>query len=175
MAAGGAGCRRRGRWVANLPYNIATPLLVRWLREASQWERLTLMFQQEVAERICAAPGSGVWPAGGFGAVDLRRPPLLLRLPPGAFWPPPKVVSAVVGLVPHAVQPSAALFATMERLTAAAFSGSGARCCAGRCAGWAGRRCWSGRGSPPIRRAETLDIAEFGPAGAIAWRGVEGR
>ena len=54
---GGAGPAPR-QIVANLPYNVATPLLVGWLRQAAAWERMTLMFQLEVAERICAAPGS---------------------------------------------------------------------------------------------------------------------
>src|SRR5271165_3604849 len=88
--------------VANLPYNIATPLLVGWLRQASEFERLVLMFQLEVAERICAAT-------------------LALRIPPAAFVPPPNVFSAVVVLTPHSQQPDPALFARMERLTAAAF------------------------------------------------------
>lgn len=47
--------------VANLPYNVGTPLLVGWLRQAAAWERLTLMFQLEVAERICAAPGTDAY------------------------------------------------------------------------------------------------------------------
>ena len=58
--------------VANLPYNVATPLLIGWLRQACAFERLTLMFQQEVAERICAVPGDGRLRAVvGAGAVDL--------------------------------------------------------------------------------------------------------
>ncbi len=88
--------------VANLPYNVATPLLIGWLRQAALWERLTLMFQLEVAERICAAPGS---PAYGRLAVLAQwtgTAAVLTRIPAAAFWPPPKVVSAVIGFVPHA-------------------------------------------------------------------------
>ena len=108
--------------VANLPYNIATPLLIGWLRQAAAFERLTLMFQQEVARADLRRArtrrpmgGCPCWRSGP-AATDL-----LLRIPPAAFVPPPKVFSAVVGLVPHAAQPEPALFATMERLTAAAF------------------------------------------------------
>ena len=106
---------------ANLPYNVATPLLVGWLRQADQWERMTLMFQLEVAERISAAPDTPAFGRLSVLAGWTCRTTLLLRLPPGAFAPPPKVWSAVVGLVPHAQQPPPDLFATMERLTAAAF------------------------------------------------------
>jgi 16S rRNA (adenine1518-N6/adenine1519-N6)-dimethyltransferase len=107
--------------IANLPYNIASPLLVRWLRSAAALEGMTLMFQLEVAERITAAPAT---PAYGRLAVLAQwrcRCDMLLRLPPGAFSPPPKVWSAVVGFVPHAEDPPPALFAAMEKLTAAAF------------------------------------------------------
>jgi 16S rRNA (adenine1518-N6/adenine1519-N6)-dimethyltransferase len=107
--------------VANLPYNIGSPLLVGWLRQAAQWERLTLMFQQEVAERIAAAPGSDAYGRLSVLAQWLCRVELRLRIPPAAFLPPPKVWSAVVVLTPHAEQPPPALFAAMERLTAAAF------------------------------------------------------
>jgi 16S rRNA (adenine1518-N6/adenine1519-N6)-dimethyltransferase len=109
------------RIIANLPYNIASPLLVRWLRCAAALEGMTLMFQLEVAERITAAPAT---PAYGRLAVLAQwrcRCDLLMRLPPGAFTPPPKVWSAVVGFKPHADDPPAAVFLAMEKLTAAAF------------------------------------------------------
>jgi 16S rRNA (adenine1518-N6/adenine1519-N6)-dimethyltransferase len=107
--------------VANLPYNVGTPLLIGWLRQAGAFERLTLMFQQEVAERICAAPDTSAYGRLAVLAQWRCRCELLLRLPPGAFSPPPKVWSAVVGFTPHAEDPPPALFATMEKLTAAAF------------------------------------------------------
>ena len=91
--------------VANLPYNIGTRLLVRWLGQAAQFERMTLMFQQEVAERICAAPGT---PAYGRLAVLAQwtcRTDLAFRVPPSAFVPPPKIWSAVVRLDPKLEQP----------------------------------------------------------------------
>ena len=146
--------------VANLPYNVATPLLVGLLRQAGAWERLTLMFQQEVAERICAAPGSDAYGRLAVLAQWTCEASLLLRIPPAAFWPPPKVVSAVVGLVPHAEQPPPALFATMERLTAAAF-GQRRKMLRGALRGLGGEALLHKAGIAPDRRAETLGIAEF--------------
>jgi 16S rRNA (adenine1518-N6/adenine1519-N6)-dimethyltransferase len=146
--------------VANLPYNVATPLLVGWLRQAGEWERLTLMFQFEVAERICAAPGSDAYGRLAVLAQWTCTASLLMRIPPGAFHPPPKVHSAVVGLVPNAVQPSAGLFAQMERLTAAAF-GQRRKMLRGSLKQLGGEALLERAGIAPDRRAETLDVAEF--------------
>ena len=145
---------------ANLPYNVATPLLVGWLRQAARWERMTLMFQLEVAERICAAPGTSAFGRLSVLAGWTCRTALLLRLPPGAFAPPPKVWSAVVGLVPNAVQPPAALFATMERLTAAAF-GQRRKMLRGSLRALGGEALLARAAIDPERRAETLTIAEW--------------
>jgi 16S rRNA (adenine1518-N6/adenine1519-N6)-dimethyltransferase len=146
--------------VANLPYNVATPLLIRWLRQGATWERLTLMFQLEVAERICAAPGSDAYGRLAVLAQWTCETSLLLRIPAAAFWPPPKIVSAVVGLVPHAEQPSPALFATMEKLTAAAF-GQRRKMLRGALRGLGGEALLERAGIAPDRRAETLVVAEF--------------
>ena len=146
--------------VANLPYNIGSPLLVRWLRQAAAWERMTLMFQQEVAERICAAPGTPAYGRLGVLAQWVCTAELRTRIPPAAFVPPPQVWSAVVVLTPQRQQPPPALFAAMERVTAAAFGqrrkmlrsalrGLGATCLLDRC------------GISPERRAETITVAEF--------------
>ena len=146
--------------VANLPYNVATPLLIGWLRQAWAWERLTLMFQLEVAERICAEPGS---PAYGRLAVLAQwtgTAAILTRIPAAAFWPPPKVVSAVIGFRPHPDQPPPALFATMERVTAAAF-GQRRKMLRGSLRGLGGEALLAEAGIAPDRRAETLSIAEF--------------
>ena len=146
--------------VANLPYNVATPLLIRWLRQAGAWERMTLMFQLEVAERICAAPGSDAYGRLAVLAQWTCEASLLLRIPPAAFWPPPKIVSAVVGLVPLVAQPPPALFATMERLTAAAF-GQRRKMLRGALRALGGEALLERAGIAPDRRAETLEIAEF--------------
>lgn len=145
---------------ANLPYNVATPLLIGWLRQAAQWERMTLMFQQEVAERICAAPDTPAFGRLSVLAAWTCRTQLLLRLPPGAFTPPPKVWSAVVGLEPHAEQPPADLLAAMERLTAAAF-GQRRKMLRGSLRALGGEALLGRAGIDPVRRAETLAIPEW--------------
>lgn len=146
--------------IANLPYNIASPLLVGWLKQASCWERLTLMFQQEVAERIAAAPGSGAYGRLSVLAQWLCTAELRLRIPPAAFVPPPKVWSAVVVLTPHLQQPPAALFAAMERLTAAAF-GQRRKMLRGALKPLGGEALLAKADIAPERRAETLSIEEF--------------
>jgi 16S rRNA (adenine1518-N6/adenine1519-N6)-dimethyltransferase len=146
--------------IANLPYNIATPLLIGWLRRACDFERLTLMFQQEVAERISAAPGSAAYGRLSVLAQWICRTELLLRLPPDAFVPPPQVYSAVVGLTPHAVQPPPGRFAQMERLTASAF-GQRRKMLRGALKALGGAHLLQTAGIAPDRRAETLSVAEF--------------
>ena len=146
--------------VANLPYNVATPLLIGWLRQAHAFERLTLMFQQEVAERICASTGTAAYGRLSILAQWTCEAELLLRIPPTAFVPPPKVYSAVVGLVPHESQPVAALFACMERLTAAAF-GQRRKMLRGSLRELGGEALLHAAGIAPDRRAETLSVAEF--------------
>jgi 16S rRNA (adenine1518-N6/adenine1519-N6)-dimethyltransferase len=146
--------------VANLPYNIASPLLVGWLRQATSFERMTLMFQQEVAERICAPPDTEGYGRLGVLAQWTCETDIVLRLPPTAFVPPPKVWSAVVGLVPRGVQPPPELFARMERLTAAAF-GQRRKMLRGSLKGLGGEALLARAGIAGDRRAETLDVAEF--------------
>ncbi|HUB46454.1 MAG TPA: 16S rRNA (adenine(1518)-N(6)/adenine(1519)-N(6))-dimethyltransferase RsmA [Acetobacteraceae bacterium] len=146
--------------VANLPYNIASPLLVRWLRQAAAFERLTLMFQQEVAERICASPGSGEYGRLSVLAQWTCDVAIVLRIPPAAFVPPPKVWSAVVRLTPRDEQPDAALFAQMERVTAAAF-GQRRKMLRGALKGLGGETLLRRAGIAPERRAETLAVQEF--------------
>jgi 16S rRNA (adenine1518-N6/adenine1519-N6)-dimethyltransferase len=89
------------RVVANLPYNVGTELLVRWLTPKDWppfWSSLTLMFQKEVAERIIAKPGTKAYGRLGILAQWKSTPSVVMELPPEAFTPPPKVYSAVVHL-----------------------------------------------------------------------------
>jgi 16S rRNA (adenine1518-N6/adenine1519-N6)-dimethyltransferase len=146
--------------VANLPYNVASPLLVRWLRQASAFEQMTLMFQREVAERIVALPDTEAYGRLSVLAGWICDSHIALRLPPAAFVPPPKVWSAVVVLRPHLAQPEPALFATMERLTAAAF-GQRRKMLRGSLRQLGGEALLARAGIAPERRAETLSIAEF--------------
>ncbi|MDY0870756.1 16S rRNA (adenine(1518)-N(6)/adenine(1519)-N(6))-dimethyltransferase RsmA [Dongia rigui] len=109
------------RIVANLPYNVATPLLLGWLDAGTAFTSLTLMFQKEVAERLLARPKTkdyGRLTIAAQWRADVKR---LFDIPPRAFTPPPKVTSTVVQLIPRA-EPLFAADATMlERVTAAAF------------------------------------------------------
>ena len=87
------------RIVANLPYNIGTELLIRWLTPKEWppfWSTLTLMFQKEVAERIIATPNSKAYGRLAILAQWKTNPSIVMELPPEAFTPPPKVHSAVV-------------------------------------------------------------------------------
>jgi len=89
------------RVVSNLPYNVGTELLIRWLTPMSWppfWESLTLMFQKEVAQRITAQPGSKAYGRLGILAQWRTEARIVMSLPPEAFTPPPKVHSAVVHL-----------------------------------------------------------------------------
>lgn len=146
--------------IANLPYNVATPLLIGWLRQAAAWERLTLMFQLEVAERICALPDTSAYGRLAVLARWTCQVALPMRIPPAAFTPPPKVWSAIASLTPHAEQPPADLFATMERLTAAAF-GQRRKMLRGSLKPLGGEALLEKAGIDPMRRAETLSIDEF--------------
>jgi 16S rRNA (adenine1518-N6/adenine1519-N6)-dimethyltransferase len=105
--------------VSNLPYNVGTPLLVKWLSAPCWWEALVLMFQEEVAQRIVAAPGEEAYGRLAVLAALRARPAYGFSVPSRAFTPPPKVDSAVVRLDPH---PSPLEdVAALERVTAAAF------------------------------------------------------
>jgi 16S rRNA (adenine1518-N6/adenine1519-N6)-dimethyltransferase len=107
--------------VANLPYNIATALLLRWFDRIGGYESLTLMFQREVAERLAALPRSPAYGRLSVLVQWLAEPKILFDLPPRAFVPPPKVTSSVVSLVPRAAPLAPAPKAALERVTAAAF------------------------------------------------------
>src|SRR5690606_8694085 len=90
--------------VSNLPYNVGTALLVRWLGEERWppwWASLTLMFQQEVAERIVARPGSSAYGRLSVLAQWRTDARIALKVHRSAFVPPPKVMSAVVHLTPR--------------------------------------------------------------------------
>jgi len=111
------------RIVANLPYNIATALLVRWLA-VEPWppwyDSMVLMFQREVAERIVAAPGSKQYSRLAVLAGWRTEARIMFDVAPSAFVPPPKVTSSVVRLAPRAA-PLPCVRTTLERVTAAAF------------------------------------------------------
>lgn len=109
--------------VANLPYNVGTALLLHWLESPSwppRWQSLTLMFQQEVAQRIVASPGSSAYGRLAIAAQWRCTARIAMRVHRSAFTPPPKVQSAVVHIVPAAM-PDGVDANLIARITAAAF------------------------------------------------------
>lgn len=147
--------------VANLPYNVGTPLLLGWLARIGEFRSLTLMFQKEVADRIAARPGS---PAYGRLSVISRwaadvRP--AFNLPARAFTPPPKVASTVVRLTPRADREPAE-WADMERATAAAFGQRRKMLRQSlKALGPAPEELIAAAGLDPTMRAEDVDVAGF--------------
>lgn len=113
----------RTKIIANLPYNIATPLLTGWL-STMPWppyfESLTLMFQKEVAERICAEPGDKAYGRLGILAGWRTEARIVLEVGRNAFTPSPKVTSAVVHLIPRRAAQEVSV-KTLEAVTRAAF------------------------------------------------------
>uniref|UniRef100_UPI0040481368 16S rRNA (adenine(1518)-N(6)/adenine(1519)-N(6))- dimethyltransferase RsmA n=1 Tax=Yoonia sp. TaxID=2212373 RepID=UPI0040481368 len=110
---------------ANLPYNVGTELLVRWLTPPTWppfWTSLTLMFQREVAQRIVAQPGSKAYGRLALLAQWRSDPRIVMDLPPEAFSPPPKVSSAVVHLTALPAPRFEADAGTLNRVVAAAFN-----------------------------------------------------
>lgn len=153
------------RICANLPYNISTALLTRWLEAAAwppRWDRLTLMFQREVAERIVATPAR----RADYGRLSVlcgwrTQARILFDVSPAAFTPPPKVTSSIVELVPRE-SPAPCDLAALSRVTQAAFGqrrkmlrqslkGLGADPLA----------LLEAAGIAPTARAEEIDVAGF--------------
>ena len=112
--------------IANLPYNIATPLLINWLQQvrsdAGSLMHMTLMFQKEVAERIVAKPNQSAYGRLAVITQWLCEASISFDVPPSAFVPPPKVTSSIVFLKPKKLIGEQPEFATVERLTAMAFN-----------------------------------------------------
>jgi len=111
----------RPKIVANLPYNIGTALLLKWLEQATQFECLVLMFQKEVADRLVATPGTRTYGRLSVRVQWLCHCEKLFSVRASAFSPPPKVDSAVVRLTPRSTPLAAADPDMLTRVTAAAF------------------------------------------------------
>jgi 16S rRNA (adenine1518-N6/adenine1519-N6)-dimethyltransferase len=150
------------RIVANLPYNIGTELLVGWLTAPSWppfWRSMTLMFQREVAQRIVASAGDDAYGRLGVLAGWRTQARIAFDISPQAFWPPPKVTSSVVHLVPRP-SPLPADLKTLERVTLAAF-GQRRKMLRQSLKGIGGEALLARAGIDPTRRAETLSVGEF--------------
>lgn len=153
------------RIVANLPYNIATPLLVGWLR-AEPWppwyQSMTLMFQREVAERLAAPPGSKIYGRLGVLAQWRCEVRALFDVSPKAFTPPPKVTSTVVQLVPRSNPEPVGDIAALARVTAAAFGQRRKMLRSSLKAAWPQPEALLERaGVAATERAEQVTVAQF--------------
>lgn len=150
------------RIAANLPYNIGTELLIRWLT-VTDWppfyQSMTLMFQREVAERIVAGAGSDAYGRLGVLAGWRTEARIAFDVPPQAFTPPPKVTSSVVHLVPRA-SPLSTDVKKLGRVTEAAF-GQRRKMLRQSVKSLGGEALLTRAGIDPTRRAETLSVEEF--------------
>jgi 16S rRNA (adenine1518-N6/adenine1519-N6)-dimethyltransferase len=146
--------------VANLPYNVATPLLVGWLTGPLRPVSMTLMFQKEVAERIAAAPGSKDYGRLSVLAQALAEAEIVMELPAHAFTPPPKVASAVVRLTPRPERPPDNIVVSLQRVTAAAF-GQRRKMLRSSLRALGGEALLASAGIDPQLRAEQLSVAQF--------------
>jgi 16S rRNA (adenine1518-N6/adenine1519-N6)-dimethyltransferase len=154
--------------VANLPYNVATPLLIGWLKRIEQFRSLTLMFQREVADRLSAKPGTKAY--GRLSVIAQWRADVrpLFNLPARAFTPPPKIESTVVQFIPRPA-PEPAEFSAMEAVTAAAFGQRRKMLRASLKSLGNAEALIDEAGLIPTQRAEEVPVAGFA-ALARAWR-----
>ncbi|HEV2504200.1 MAG TPA: 16S rRNA (adenine(1518)-N(6)/adenine(1519)-N(6))-dimethyltransferase RsmA [Mesorhizobium sp.] len=148
--------------VANLPYNIGTELLIRWLTVETWppfYQSLTLMFQREVAERIVAKPDTSDYGRLGVLAGWRTEAKIAFDVPPQAFTPPPKVTSSVVHITPREALLSADV-KKLGRVTEAAF-GQRRKMLRQSLKSLGGEKLLERAGIDPTRRAETLSVEEF--------------
>jgi 16S rRNA (adenine1518-N6/adenine1519-N6)-dimethyltransferase len=146
--------------VSNLPYNVGTPLLIKWLTGPWTPAALTLMFQKEVAQRIAAPPGTGAYGRLAVIAQATCDARTVMDVPARAFTPPPKVDSAVVRLTPRPDRPSPPRLAALQALTAAAF-GQRRKMLRQSLKALGGEPLIAAAGLDPQARAETVDVAGF--------------
>lgn len=146
--------------VSNLPYNVGTPLLIKWLTGPWTPVSMTLMFQKEVADRIVAAPGANAYGRLAVIAQATSEARLVMEIPARAFTPPPKVDSAVVRLTPRADRPAPERLDALQRMTAAAF-GQRRKMLRASLRGLGGEPLIEAAGLDPQARAETIDVGGF--------------
>jgi 16S rRNA (adenine1518-N6/adenine1519-N6)-dimethyltransferase len=153
--------------VSNLPYNVGTPLLIKWLTGPWRPQSLTLMFQREVADRITEGPGEDAYGRLGVIVQATCRARRVLDAPARAFTPPPKVDSAVVRLEPRADRPSEARLDALQQVTAAAF-GQRRKMLRSSLKALGGEALVLAAGLDPQARAEVIPVEGF-LALADAW------
>jgi 16S rRNA (adenine1518-N6/adenine1519-N6)-dimethyltransferase len=148
--------------VANLPYNIATPLLIGWIERIREYESLTLMFQREVAERLVAAPRTKSYGRLSVLLQWVAEARIVFDVSARAFLPPPKVTSSLVAIQPRAEPLAPAQRPALERITAAAFGQRRKMLRASlKPLGILVDRLLESAGVAPTARAEELSVAEF--------------
>ncbi len=148
------------RIIANLPYNIATTLLTRWLAHAAAFESMTLMFQREVALRIAAKPGDS-----GYGRLSvltgwLADAEILFDVPASAFVPPPKVTSSIIQIIPLSKPRYECTQEALENITRIAF-GQRRKMLRASLKKIGGDKMLEAAGINPESRPQQLDIADF--------------
>ena len=148
------------RIIANLPYNIATSLLIQWLEHASAFESMTLMFQREVAERITAAPGDSAFGRLSILTGWLADADILFDIPPEAFVPPPKIISSVVQIRPLPAPRFPCDQKALETVTRLAF-GQRRKMLRASLKSLGGASMLEDAGIDPQSRPQDLDIAAF--------------
>lgn len=148
------------RIIANLPYNIATSLLIQWLEHAPAFESLTLMFQREVAERITAAPGDSAYGRLSILTGWHADAQILFDIPPEAFVPAPKIISSVVQIRPLPAPRFACSQSALETVTRLAF-GQRRKMLRASLKSVGGAPMLEAAGIDPQARPQDLDIAAF--------------
>ena len=146
--------------VSNLPYNVGTPLLIKWLTGPFRPEAMALMFQKEVAERIVAGVGDDAYGRLAVISQALCEAAIVMVLPARAFTPPPRVESAVVRLTPLAERPAEDRLDALQQVTAAAF-GQRRKMLRASLKPLGGESLAVAAGLDPQARAETIDVAGF--------------
>ncbi len=150
------------RIVANLPYNVGTPMLLGWLARPDAFECIVVMLQKEVVERLVAPPDGDAYGRLAVATQWHWTARRLFDIAPGAFSPPPAVVSAVVELRPRAAPLAPADPHVLERVTAAAFGKRRKMLRQSlKSLGHDAEALCTDAGIDPTRRAETLSIPEF--------------
>jgi 16S rRNA (adenine1518-N6/adenine1519-N6)-dimethyltransferase len=158
--------------VANLPYNVGTPLLVKWLTGPFRPTSMTLMFQKEVALRIVAQPGEEHFGRLAVLSQALCEARLVMDLPARAFTPPPKVDSAVVRLEPLAERPADSLVASLQTVAQGAF-GQRRKMLRSSLRSLGGEALCARAGIDANQRAETVPISGFLALAAALMQGAE--
>jgi len=148
------------RIVANLPYNVGTPLLVDWLIHARDFFGFTLMFQKEVAERIVASPGTKAYGRLSVLSQWLTDARIMFDVPASAFVPPPNVTSSVVNMLVRRETRAPARRETLELVTRAAF-GQRRKMLRRALSSLGGAELLATAGIAEDARAEDLDIGQF--------------